>query len=68
MLLLTSESCCGGTQKPKDPSEIDMKLDTLPWRKTLKNETITGDHKKASRSELIELLNQDLSREYCVFQ
>lgn len=64
MLLLTSESCCGGTQKPKDPSEIDMKLDTLPWRKTLKNETITGDHKKASRSELIELLNQDLSREY----
>jgi bacterioferritin len=41
-----------------------MKLDTLPWRKTLKNETITKDHKKASRSELIELLNQDLSREY----
>ena len=30
----------------------------------MKNETITGDHKKASRSELIELLNQDLSREY----
>jgi bacterioferritin len=64
MLLLTSEYYCGGKQKPKDPSEIDMKLDTLPWRKTLKNETTTGDHKKASRSELIELLNQDLSREY----
>jgi bacterioferritin len=30
----------------------------------LKNETITEDHKKVSRSELIELLNQDLSREY----
>lgn len=30
----------------------------------MKNETITRDPKKASRSELIELLNQDLSREY----
>jgi bacterioferritin len=30
----------------------------------LKNETITEDSKKASRSELIELLDQDLSREY----
>ena len=30
----------------------------------MKNETTTGDSKKASRSGLIELLNQDLSREY----
>ena len=30
----------------------------------MKNETITEDSKKASRSELIELLDQDLSREY----
>jgi bacterioferritin len=31
---------------------------------TLKVKTIAGDSKKVSRSELIDLLNQDLSREY----
>ena len=30
----------------------------------LKDETIAGGFKKVSRPELIELLNQDLSREY----
>ena len=30
----------------------------------MKNEAITGESEKASRSELTELLNQDLSREY----
>lgn len=30
----------------------------------MKNETASGDAKKVSRSELVELLNQDLAREY----
>ena len=30
----------------------------------MKDETTAGSFKKVSRSELIELLNQDLSREY----
>jgi bacterioferritin len=35
------------------------------WRKTgLKNETVSAGSKKVSRDELIDLLNQDLSREY----
>jgi hypothetical protein len=31
---------------------------------TLKDETTAGGMKKVSRSELVELLNEDLSREY----
>jgi bacterioferritin len=35
-----------------------------PGGSTLKNEAVIADPKKVSRSKLIELLNQDLSREY----
>ena len=35
-----------------------------PGGKPLKDETVIGGVKKVSRSELIELLNQDLAREY----
>ena len=35
-----------------------------PGGSTVTNETVIADPKKVSRSKLIELLNQDLSREY----
>jgi hypothetical protein len=44
--------------------ENSINPDTQFWRKALKDETTAGGFKKVSRSELVELLNQDLSREY----
>src|SRR5208282_6475003 len=50
----------------KHRSEIKkQQIETLTQEESaLKGRPIAGDSKKVSRSELIDLLNQDLSREY----
>jgi bacterioferritin len=56
----------GSTHKePEGQCENNINPNTQSWRKAaLKDETASGGVKKVSRSELIELLNQDLAREY----
>jgi bacterioferritin len=53
------------TQEPEGQSDKSIHNQHLIREESaLKNETASGGLKKVSRSELIELLNQDLSREY----